>query len=64
METIAVNLCVAGKKTAHAVFGDVGAGVSSFLTDNFAPPTSVDWQVRGCGDAAPEVQAVCFENGC
>jgi 2-polyprenyl-6-methoxyphenol hydroxylase-like FAD-dependent oxidoreductase len=28
-------------------------------TDNFAPLTSVDWQVHVYGDAAPEVQAVC-----
>ena len=35
-----------------------------FLTDNFAPLTSEDWQVHVYGDAAPEVQAVCFENGC
>jgi 2-polyprenyl-6-methoxyphenol hydroxylase-like FAD-dependent oxidoreductase len=30
-------------------------------TDNFAPLTSVDWQVHVYGDAAPEVQAVCEE---
>jgi 2-polyprenyl-6-methoxyphenol hydroxylase-like FAD-dependent oxidoreductase len=29
-KTIAVNLWVAGKKAAHAVFGDMGAGVSPF----------------------------------
>jgi 2-polyprenyl-6-methoxyphenol hydroxylase-like FAD-dependent oxidoreductase len=28
-------------------------------TDNFAPLTSVDWQVHVYGDAAPEVKAVC-----
>jgi hypothetical protein len=28
-------------------------------TDNFAPLTSVDWQVHVYGDAPPEVQAVC-----
>jgi 2-polyprenyl-6-methoxyphenol hydroxylase-like FAD-dependent oxidoreductase len=28
-------------------------------TDNFAPLTSVEWQVHVYGDAAPEVQAVC-----
>ncbi len=28
-------------------------------TDNFAPLTSVDWQVHVYGDAAPEVQALC-----
>jgi hypothetical protein len=28
-------------------------------TDNFAPLTSVDWQVHVYGDAAPAVQAVC-----
>jgi 2-polyprenyl-6-methoxyphenol hydroxylase-like FAD-dependent oxidoreductase len=28
-------------------------------SDNFAPLTSVDWQVHVYGDAAPEVQAVC-----
>ncbi|HEY6387783.1 MAG TPA: FAD-dependent monooxygenase [Candidatus Acidoferrum sp.] len=28
-------------------------------TDNFAPLTSVDWQVHVYGDAAPEVQAMC-----
>jgi 2-polyprenyl-6-methoxyphenol hydroxylase-like FAD-dependent oxidoreductase len=28
-------------------------------TDNFAPLTSVDWQVHVYGDAAPKVQAVC-----
>jgi 2-polyprenyl-6-methoxyphenol hydroxylase-like FAD-dependent oxidoreductase len=28
-------------------------------TDNFAPLTSVDWQVHVYGDAAPEVRAVC-----
>jgi 2-polyprenyl-6-methoxyphenol hydroxylase-like FAD-dependent oxidoreductase len=28
-------------------------------TDNFAPLTSVDWQVHVYGDAAPDVQAVC-----
>jgi 2-polyprenyl-6-methoxyphenol hydroxylase-like FAD-dependent oxidoreductase len=28
-------------------------------TDNFAPLTSLDWQVHVYGDAAPEVQAVC-----
>src|ERR1700693_2799604 len=29
-KSIAVNLWVAGKKAAHAVFGDMGAGVSPF----------------------------------
>src|SRR3984893_16951260 len=29
-KTIAVNLWVAGKKAAHAVFGNMGAGVSPF----------------------------------
>src|ERR1700686_2659481 len=29
-KTIAVNLWVAGEKAAHAVFGDMGAGVSPF----------------------------------
>jgi hypothetical protein len=29
-KTIAVHLWVAGKKAAHAVFGDMGAGVSPF----------------------------------
>ena len=28
-------------------------------TDNFAPLTSVDWQVHVYGHAAPEVRAVC-----
>jgi 2-polyprenyl-6-methoxyphenol hydroxylase-like FAD-dependent oxidoreductase len=28
-------------------------------TDNFAPLTSLDWQVHVYGDAPPEVQAVC-----
>ena len=28
-------------------------------TDNFAPLTSLDWQVHVYGDAAPEIQAVC-----
>ena len=28
-------------------------------TDNFAPLTSVDWQVHVYGDVAPEVRAVC-----
>ena len=30
-------------------------------TDNFAPLTSLDWQVHVYGEAAPEVQAVCDE---
>jgi len=28
-------------------------------TDNFAPLTSLDWQVHVYGDAAPEVRTVC-----
>jgi hypothetical protein len=29
--------------------------------DNFAPLTSLDWQVHVYGDAAPEIRAVCHD---
>ena len=34
---------------------------SERIADNFAPLTSLDWQVHVYGDAAPEIQAVCEE---
>lgn len=37
----------------------VKTDLSGVDTDNFAPLTSVDWQVHVYGDAAPEVRAVC-----
>jgi 2-polyprenyl-6-methoxyphenol hydroxylase-like FAD-dependent oxidoreductase len=37
----------------------VKTNLNGVETDNFAPLTSVDWQVHVYGDAAPEVQAVC-----
>jgi len=36
----------------------VQAGLNGFA-DNFAPLTSLDWQVHVYGDAAPEIQAAC-----
>jgi 2-polyprenyl-6-methoxyphenol hydroxylase-like FAD-dependent oxidoreductase len=37
----------------------VKADSNSVNTDNFAPLTSLDWQVHVYGHAAPEIQAVC-----
>ena len=37
----------------------VKADLNGVDEDNFAPLTSLDWQVHVYGDAAPEIQAVC-----
>jgi 2-polyprenyl-6-methoxyphenol hydroxylase-like FAD-dependent oxidoreductase len=39
----------------------VKTDLDGVCADNFAPLTSVDWQVHVYGDAAPEVQSVCDE---
>jgi 2-polyprenyl-6-methoxyphenol hydroxylase-like FAD-dependent oxidoreductase len=39
--------------------GDRLPWVKTGLKDNFAPLTSVDWQVHVYGDAGPEIHAVC-----
>jgi hypothetical protein len=46
--------------TAGAVHGgDRLPWVNGIDTDNFAPLTSLDWQVHVYGDATPEIQAAC-----
>lgn len=55
------RLCEGRAGTVHG--GDrlpwVKTNLNGVDTDNFAPLTSLDWQVHVYGDAAPEVQAAC-----
>jgi hypothetical protein len=37
----------------------VKADLNGVDNDNFAPLTSLDWQVHVYGDAAPEIHAMC-----
>jgi hypothetical protein len=39
----------------------VTVNVNGVEKDNFAPLTSLDWQLHVCGEAAPEIRAVCDE---
>ena len=36
-------------------------GIGRRQQDNFAPLTSLDWQVHVYGEVAPEIQALCDE---
>jgi hypothetical protein len=42
--------------------GDRLPWLGRYLTDNFAPLSSLDWQVHVYGDAPPEVRAVCTQH--